>query len=77
MKNRKAIAIFGSLLLALGVYLAWCCRPFYVRPGLAFENDIPEDVRVVIREWWNSDEVFKPLPVTWDGLCFGVTDEHV
>ena len=50
---------------AMAAYVAWCARPFCIRPKLAFSDKVPENARTEIREWFKHSALTRPKPFSW------------
>lgn len=64
MKRRSAIILFGSLLAALGAYVAWCLRPFYLAPELKYDAAVSPGGRAAVESWAKFTGL--PGPVEFD-----------
>jgi hypothetical protein len=70
MKRRKAIILFGSFFLMLLAYVTWCARPFYLKPPLPSEPELPDQARARAEQWRKSTSLLRPLEFNWnDFLC--------
>ncbi|MEK7951798.1 hypothetical protein [Luteolibacter soli] len=65
MKRRTAILLFGSLLLSMGGYVAWCFRPFYLPPRLFFTGQESPGARKALEEWRWSSNYAAPARFEW------------
>ncbi|MEK7951800.1 hypothetical protein [Luteolibacter soli] len=65
MKRRTAILLFGALLLSMSGYVAWCWRPFYVKPRLKFAGNMSPGSRRSAEEWRGASSYPAPLGFDW------------
>ncbi len=75
-KHRVRLLAFIVLALALSCIclLAWCCRPFYLRPSLAFEDEVPLEAREVISTWHDETDLLSPLRFSFEEMAGCLSD---
>ena len=74
MRKRTAVLVFGGILLAMAGYVAWCARPFYVRPGVAYDENVPQEARHLIAELWERTGGLPPAEFDWELLTGNLAD---
>lgn len=68
MKKQSAIRFLAlGLTVAVG-YLAWCSRPFFLRPDLEFDSHVAKEMRDFITAWDEDMKFFKPEPFSWENF---------
>ena len=89
MSKRKAIILFGGLLVLVLAYVGWCARPFYLKPEAEVTINprvIPPDTRrsfdhvdrpkmeQALMDWYAESDVLGPPAFDWELLGKGLAD---
>ena len=62
MRRQKAIILgIGFLLISVG-YVAWCWRPFYLRPTLIYDDNVPPAAKVAVEKLHKDQNLWGPSP---------------
>ncbi|BCX47720.1 hypothetical protein HAHE_16280 [Haloferula helveola] len=67
MKRKRAIILSGLGVCVLA-YAIWLGRPFYVRPGLLVDHQIPPEAEEVVREWFEESGGCPPAQLNFANL---------
>ena len=73
MPKRRAIILFGSILVMMVIYTSWCCRDFVLRPRLAF-GEVPDDLRRGVSSVYYEADPFPPSELTVDRFLKAISD---
>lgn len=65
MRRRNAYILIGVLLLSIFAYLLWAARPFLIRPGFVFEDDVPDKEREIVKSWVKESGGYGPERFRW------------
>ena len=69
MRKRTAILLFAFLLLGIGGYVAWCFRPFYLKPRLEFAGSVSPEARSAAKSWAKTSSYPPAREFEWeDGM---------
>ena len=66
MKRRHAYLLIACLLLCIAAYLLWAARPFLIRPGIVFEDNVPYKEREIVKSWVKESGGYGPERFRWD-----------
>ena len=67
MKRKRAVVI-GVLVAAVAGYAVWLGRPFYLRPGLSVDHQIPPEAEEVVRDWYRETGGCSPARLSFSNL---------
>ena len=60
MKRRNAILLGVAFVMLIVGYVAWCWRPFYLRPLFRYHDNVPPDAVAVIEDWRRNSPDWEP-----------------
>ena len=68
MSKRRASLLFLTLFAIVSGYVAWCARPFYLKPQLTFDADVGPADRTALGKWYEETDLVAPTKFQWAAM---------